>query len=104
VAVGALIIVMVATPAPVVLAQDRSPSGSELRDTYPLRDAAPRATPTANPHAAPPAHQADSGSSVQPVIAAGLALLAFAAGFAFGLRPVRRRLPAALRVTAGGQR
>jgi hypothetical protein len=96
---------MLATPVPAVLAQDRSPSGSELRDTYPLGDGASRATPTANPHAASQAaHPADSGSSVQPVIAAGLALLAFAAGFAFGLRPVRRRPPAALRVTAGGQR
>lgn len=103
VGLAVLVVAMLATPSPAVAAQDREPSGSELRQTYPLGQSNPTAAQGGDSRAAPPAtHPADSGGSVKPAIAAGLALLAFAAGFSFGFRPVRRRLPGALRVSAGG--
>jgi len=99
-----LAVAMFATPA-VAPAQAPEPSGGELRDAYPLTEAVTPEPPARETRTAPPAtHHADGGSSVQPIVAGGLTLLAFAAGFAFGLRPMRRRLPGALRVSAGGNR
>jgi hypothetical protein len=90
-------------PAHTAVAQEResSPSAHELRDEYPLRstpepgsgDAAGPAAPaaTAEPSGRPPVVVESSATDLRLVIAAVLAILAFVAGFAIALRPLRRR-------------
>jgi hypothetical protein len=82
------------------LAQTREPSGSELRETYPLHDGAPpeadrdamRAPAGAQGSAAPASAPSSSGGSTVPIaIAAGLVLLAFAAGFGIPVARPRSR-------------
>lgn len=82
------------TVVPAAVAQGPEPSGRELRETYPLHEGTPpeadsRAEPTpagAEDRPAPAVTQPSGGSDTVPiVIAAGLALLAFAAGFGLPL-------------------
>lgn len=83
------------TVVPAAVAQGPEPSGSELRETYPLHEGTPPeadsgAEPTpAGAEDRPAAATKPSGGSdsdtVPIVIAAGLALLAFAAGFGLPL-------------------
>jgi hypothetical protein len=91
------------TVVPAAVAQGPEPSGSELREAYPLHEETPpeadsgaRPTPAAaEDRPAPAATQPSGGDSTVPiVIAAGLALLAFAAGFGLPLARARSR-PAA---------
>ena len=105
-ALGLLILATPVTVVPAALAQGPEPSGSELREAYPLHEGTPpeagggaRPTPTGAERrsAAPQATRSSDGSSTVPiVIAAGLALLAFAAGFGIPLarlhsKPTTRR-------------
>jgi hypothetical protein len=86
--------------------RDPSPSASELRDEYPLHStpqpgggeaAEPAPAATAEPPAAtaePPARPRvaqSSGADLRLVVAAVLAILAFVAGFALAVRPLRWR-------------
>jgi hypothetical protein len=78
------------------LAQDRKPSASELRETYPLHTGAQaERTPdrTASPTTAPaePAATTSDRTVIQYALLGLLAALAFTAGFALSLRPMRRR-------------
>ncbi|MGZ8648181.1 MAG: hypothetical protein ACXW08_06085 [Solirubrobacteraceae bacterium] len=91
------------TVVPAAVAQGPEPSASELREAYPLHEGTPPeadsgATPTpagAEDRPAPAVTRPSGGSSTVPiVIAAGLALLAFAAGFGLPLVRARSR-PAA---------
>jgi hypothetical protein len=101
-ALGFLMIATSATVAPAALAQSPTPSGSELREAYPLHEGTPpeaaggaRPTPAAEGRSATtPATRSSDGGSTPLVIAAGLALLAFAAGFGLPLARARSR-PAA---------
>jgi len=103
-----LIVAVLAAPAPAGLAQDGPPSGRELRETYPLRENSPKTNnadrartannpdPARTPAAPAAARPSDTGSNVQPIIAAGLILLAFAIGFVLprvqpSARPPARR-------------
>jgi hypothetical protein len=95
--------------APAALAQDRgrSPSGAELRRSYPLQTQSPAPTPTATPAPSPtaaparsptpaparspaPAQPEERSSGVRLATFGLLTALAFAAGFAIALRPLRR--------------
>lgn len=84
-------------PPAVAQAPDASPSGRELRQTYPLHaspEPEPReaATPAPTPSDRPRA-EAESDGSPRLAIAAVLAVIAFAAGFGLALRPSRKRSP-----------
>lgn len=83
---------------PAALAQGPQPSGSELREAYPLDEGTPPegdrgAVAGAEARSAPPpaTRSSDGGSTVPIVIAAGLALLAFAAGFGIPLARLRSK-------------
>ena len=97
-----------ATLAPAVLAQSPTPSGSELRETYPLHEGTPpeaasgaRPTPAAEGRsAATSATRSSDGGSTPLVVAAGLALLAFAAG----VRPAACTGALTTRSKRGGRR
>jgi hypothetical protein len=98
------------TIAPAAVAQGPEPSGGELRETYPLHEGTPPeadsgAEPTpagADDRPAPAVRRPSDGSGTVPiVIAAGLALLAFAAGFGLPLVRARSR-PAASGSGDGG--
>lgn len=91
------------TVVPAAVAQNPEPSGSELRETYPLHEGTPPETgsvaePTpagAEDRPAPAVTRPSDGSGTVPiVVAAGLALLAFAVGFGLPLVRARSR-PAA---------
>lgn len=98
-ALGLIILATLLTGVPVALAQGPEPSGSELREAYPLHEGTPPeadrgAAPTpagAERRSAPAATQSSGGSAVPIIIAAGLALLAFAAGFVLPLARLRSR-------------
>ena len=100
-ALGLLILAAPAMVAPAALAHDPEPSGNELREAYPLDEGLPpeanggaRPTPTSaegRSATTTATRSSDGGSTVPLVIAAGLALLAFAAGFGLPLAPARSR-------------
>jgi len=91
---------LVPPPPAVAQARDASPSARELRQTYPLH-ASPEAgageTPTpASATSAPSDGPREAGSSqatLRLAVAAVLAIIAFAAGFALAVRPSRGRSP-----------
>lgn len=98
-ALGFLVLATLVTVAPATLAQSPEPSGSELREAYPLHEATPpdadrgaAATPAgAEGRSPPPATQSAGDSTFPIVIAFGLGLLAFAAGFFLPLARRRSR-------------
>ena len=100
---GLLILASLMTVVPTAVAQGPEPSGSELREAYPLHEGPPpeadsgaRPTPAgAEDRPAPAVTEPSGGSSTVPIfVAAGLALLAFAVGFGLPLARARSR-PAA---------
>jgi hypothetical protein len=91
-ALGLLVLATPVTVVPAALAQAPEPSGSELREAYPLHEGTPPdadrgAVAGAEARSAPPpaTRSSDGGSKMPIVIAAGLALLAFAVGFGIPL-------------------
>jgi hypothetical protein len=91
-------LVLVAPPPAVAQTRDASPSARELRQAYPLHDgkepaAAEAATPASTTPAPsdPPREGGSSQASLRFAVAAVMAIIAFAAGFALALRPSSRR-------------
>ncbi len=98
-ALGFLVLATLVTVVPATPAQSPEPSGSELREAYPLHEGTPPeadrgAAPTpagAERRSPPPATQSAGDSTFPIVIAFALGLLAFAAGFFLPLARRRSR-------------